>query len=231
MLREAGAMRLLTWNLHCGHGDQAQVHAQAAAIRATDADVAVLQEVVGGAGHAGVLAAGWPYHAFARARGRFGGGAQGNLLLSRHPIATWTGHDLSNHPWERRVALHAEIGGLHVVVVHLDLSGLGRRLQLAKLVGLMPDNVPLVLAGDCNDWSHELDHLLVAHGLHEAHRLIHGRVARTWPARAALLSLDRIYVRGLAVVDALRLDAERLSDHHGVLALLRTARPGSGLAD
>ena len=33
-------MRLLTWNLHCGHGSLVQAQAQAAAIHASDADVA-----------------------------------------------------------------------------------------------------------------------------------------------------------------------------------------------
>ena len=207
-------MRLLTWNLHAGHRGRAT--AQAAAIAGFD--LALLQEVVVGPDHAAVLAASWPHLAFARARGRLGGGALGNLLLARRPIATWTGHDLSNHPLERRVGLHAEIDGLHLVTVHLDLSGLGRRLQLARLLALMPTSGPLVLAGDCNDWSLELDRLLQSHGLVEAHRAMHGRVARTWPARAPLLGLDRIYVRGVAVHDAGRLPAAGSSDHHGVWA-------------
>jgi len=104
--------------------------------------------------------------------------------------------------------------------VHLDLSGLGRRLQLARLLQLLPVSGPLVLAGDCNDWSHELDRLLQRHGLVEAHRAVHGRVARTWPARAPLFGLDRIYVRDVAVRDAGRLDAGGGSDHHGVWAEL-----------
>ena len=207
-------MRLLTWNTHTGH----RGHAAAQAASLTDFDLALLQEVVDGPAHGEILAAGWPHHAFARARGRLDGGAQGNLLLSRQPIATWTGHDLSNHPFERRVGLHAEIDGLHLITVHLDLSGLGRRRQLARLLALMPTSGPLVLAGDCNDWSLALDRLLQRHGLVEAHRAIHGRVARTWPARAPLLGLDRIYVRDVAVRDAGRLDAGGGSDHHGVWA-------------
>ena len=209
-------MRLLTWNLHTGHRGNAA--AQAAAI--APFDLALLQEVVDGPRHVGVLAPGWPHHAFARARGRLDGGAQGNLLLSRQPIATWTAHDLSNHPLERRVGLHAEIDGVHLVTVHLDLSGLGRRRQLARLLELIPASGPLVLAGDCNDWSLALDRLLQRHGLIEAHRAVHGRVARTWPARAPLLGLDRIYVRDVAVRDAGRLDAAGSSDHHGVWAEL-----------
>jgi endonuclease/exonuclease/phosphatase family metal-dependent hydrolase len=216
-------MRLLTWNLHAGHRGRAAD--QAASIAGFD--LALLQEAVEGPAHAGVLAAGWPHQAFARARGRLGGGAQGNLLLSRQPIATWTGHDLSNHPLERRVGLHAEIAGLHLVTVHLDLSGLGRRLQLARLLELLPASGPLVLAGDCNDWSLALDRLLQRHGLVEAHRAVHGRVARTWPARAPLLGLDRIYVRDVAVLDAGRLDAGGGSDHHGVWAELGLSPSGA----
>jgi len=216
-------MRLVTWNVHAGHRGRAA--AQSAAIRS--ADLAVLQEVVDGPDHAGVLAAGWQYPAFARARGRLGGGAQGNLLLARTPIATWTAHDLSNHPLERRVGLHALVGDLHVVTVHLDLSGAGRRRQLARLLAVMPTSGPLVLAGDCNDWSLELDRLLNTYGLVEAHRAVHGRVARTWPARAPVLGLDRIYVRDLRVLAAGRLEAQGNSDHHGVWAELESNRPST----
>lgn len=217
----AGAMRLLTWNLHAGHGGRAA--AQAAAIAAAGADVAVLQEVVDGPAHAGVLAAGWPHCAFARARGRLGGGAQGNLLLTRLPIVGWTAHDISNHPLERRVALHAALhGGVHVIGVHLDLSGTGRRRQLARLAEVLardvPADAPVVLAGDCNDWTHTLDAALATHGFAEAHRAVHGRVARTWPARAPLLGLDRIYLRGLRAVAASRVAAQGCSDHHGLTA-------------
>ncbi len=207
-------MKVLTWNLHAGHAGHAPV--QAGILR--QADIALLQEVVDGPAHAGILAHGWPHAAFARARGRFGGGAQGNLLLSRQPIDTWTGHDLTNHPFERRVGLHAVIAGIHVVAVHLDLSGFGRRRQMIRLLHLLPLDGPLILAGDCNDWSLELDNLLATRGLSDAHRARHGQLARTWPARLPLLALDRIYVRGLRVHDADRLPAEGASDHHGVWA-------------
>jgi endonuclease/exonuclease/phosphatase family metal-dependent hydrolase len=218
-------MRLLTWNLHAGHGGRAA--AQAAAI--AGADVAMLQEVVEGPGHADILAAAWPHGAFARARGRLGGGAQGNLLLARQPITLWTAHDISNHALERRVALHAVLGsGVHLIGLHLDLSGTGRNRQLARVAEIIardvPRAAPLILAGDCNDWSHVLDRALVQHGFHEAHRAVHGRVARTWPARAPLLGLDRIYVRGFDMQDAGRLDGGGRSDHHGVWADLEVSR-------
>lgn len=211
-------MRVLTWNLHAGHAGHAA--AQAAALHG--ADLALLQEVVAGPAHAGALADGWPHAAFARARGRFGGGAQGNLLLSHRPIDSWTGYDVSNHPFERRVGLHAVVDGIHVVAVHLDLSGLGRRLQWHRLLQLLPTDGPLILAGDCNDWSLQLDRALSAYGLVEAHRAQHGRLALSWPARLPLLALDRIYVRGLHVRDAGRLHADGASDHHGIWAELGT---------
>lgn len=215
-------MRLLTWNLHAGHGGRAA--AQAAAI--AGAEVAILQEVVEGPAHADILAQGWPHRVFARARGRLGGGAQGNLLLARRPVAAWAAHDISNHALERRVALHAVLeGGIHLIGVHLDLSGSGRNRQLARLAAIIardvPADAPLILAGDCNDWSHALDRGLVSHGFSEAYRAVHGRVARTWPARAPLLALDRIYLRGCTAITAARLAAQGRSDHHGVEAVLR----------
>lgn len=214
-------LRVLSWNLHAGHRGSAA--AQAALVAGSGADLAVLQEVVAGPAHEDLLAAGWPHRAFAQARARRGGGAQGNLLLSRQPIAAWTAHDLSNHPFERRVALHAVVAGLHLLAVHLDLSGLGRTRQLARLDAILAAAAgagePCVLAGDCNDWTHGLHRRLAARGFHEAHLAVHGRLARTFPARLPLLALDRIYARGLAPRTARRLDAGAgLSDHLPLLA-------------
>lgn len=192
-------MRLLTWNTHVGHrGREAR---QAEAIRETRADIAVLQEVVEGAGHAGLLSRGWPHAAFAKARGRRGGGHQGTLLLSKIPFAVVGRWDLSNHPLERRVALCVALeGGPYLVAVHLDLTGIGRRRQLARmethLAEVLPLGAPLLLAGDCNDWSSSLDRRLLRLGFHEAHRATHGRCARTFPSRVPVLALDRIYGRG-----------------------------------
>jgi endonuclease/exonuclease/phosphatase family metal-dependent hydrolase len=215
------ALRVLSWNLHAGHGGAAA--AQAALIAGAGADLAVLQEVVAGPAHEDLLAAAWPYRAFARARARRGGGEQGNLLLSRRPIAASAAHDLSNHPFERRVALHAVVDGVHLLAVHLDLSGLGRTRQLARLDAILAAATagagePCVLAGDCNDWTHGLHRRLAARGFHEAHLTTHGRLARTFPARLPLLALDRIYARGLMPQAACRLAAARLSDHLPLLA-------------
>jgi endonuclease/exonuclease/phosphatase family metal-dependent hydrolase len=219
------ALTIATWNTHKGRDVRGRhrLEEQAAAVRALGADVVALQEVMGEPDHCGPLGEDWPHHAYGRARTRRGGLHHGNLLLARLPIAAWTSHDLSNHPLERRAALHAEIPWhhrrLHVVAVHLDLSGLGRMRQVTRLLALVAGLEPLVLLGDCNDWSGELDRRLRRLDFHEAHRAAHGRLARTFPAAAPFLPLDRIYVRGLRILDARRLDLPG-SDHRGVMAVV-----------
>ncbi|MBN8215936.1 MAG: endonuclease/exonuclease/phosphatase family protein [Spirochaetes bacterium] len=225
-------MRLIIWNTHVGHRGREALQAQA--LRSVDADLAVLVEVVEGAGHAALFSRAWRHHAFARARRRAGGGRQGTLILSKQPLHVLGRWDLSNHRLERRVALCVSLpGGLHLVALHLDLTGLGRRLQWEKLEsrmeGVLPDGAPLLLAGDCNDGSASLERRLAARGFQEAHRAVHGRSARTFPSRAPLLALDRIYGRGVAFTKATRLSGEPwrgLSDHLPLVAEL-----GGGAAD
>ena len=59
----------------------------------------------------------------------------------------------------------------------------------------------------------------------------HGRHARTYPGWHPLLALDRIYVRGLDILEARVMDGaawRSLSDHLGLHARLRAPRPAPG---
>lgn len=217
-------MRVFTWNVHVGH--QGREARQAEAVQACGADIVLLQELVEGKDHEAVLARGWPHVYFAPARRRRGGGRQGTLLLSRTPFTFLGCWDLSNHPLERRVALGVVLpGGLHLVTVHLDLTSLGRRRQMDRLErqidAIVPKVAPLLLVGDCNDWNLSLDRHLASRGFQEAHRVAHGRCARTYPAGLPLLALDRIYGRGLTFTGAKRFAGmpwKNLSDHLPLMA-------------
>jgi endonuclease/exonuclease/phosphatase family metal-dependent hydrolase len=217
------ALTVATWNTHKGRDARGRhrLEEQAAAVAQLDADLVALQEVMGEPDHVGPLGEDWPHHAYGRARTRRGGLHHGNLLLSRLPIRGWTSHDLSNHPLEPRAALHAVLDWqgreLHVVAVHLDLTGLGRHRQATRLLDLVGHLRPLILLGDSNDWSGELDRRLRRLGFAEAHRHCHGRLARTFPAATPFLPLDRIYLHGLAAREARRLDLPG-SDHLGLVA-------------
>jgi endonuclease/exonuclease/phosphatase family metal-dependent hydrolase len=85
----------------------------------------------------------------------------GNALLSRYPIIEHENQDISDHKLEQRGLLHAVVGiddvPVHCLVVHLGLFAGSRSRQVAALVErikrLVPDDEPMLIAGDFNDWS------------------------------------------------------------------------------
>jgi endonuclease/exonuclease/phosphatase family metal-dependent hydrolase len=98
------------------------------------------------------------------------------------------------------VGLPEPLPALHAICVHLGLSEHHRNEQLQMLCTLIdtaiPEDAPLVIAGDFNDWRLKAHAMLErCAGLQEAFVQSLGRAARTFPARWPLLPLDRIYVR------------------------------------
>ncbi len=100
----------------------------------------------------------------------------GNALLSRYPILQYENQDISDHRLEQRGLLHGvvEVEGqpVHCIVVHLGLLAKGRTRQVQALVErisrLVPDDEPLLIAGDFNDWGNRLAPLFVEQlGLYE----------------------------------------------------------------
>ncbi|NYT62936.1 endonuclease/exonuclease/phosphatase family protein [Alcaligenaceae bacterium] len=100
----------------------------------------------------------------------------GNALLSRFDVLYHENQDISDHIMEQRGLLHAvvDIGGtpVHCIVVHLGLFAGGRSRQVAALLErikrLVPDNEPVLIAGDFNDWNNRLAPLFVKQlGLYE----------------------------------------------------------------
>jgi len=201
------------------------------ALRASRADLVFLQEIGAVAGaepqmhQYEVLADGvWTQHAYAR-NAVATGGHHGNALLSRHPVTTWRNVDASVGRAEPRGFLHAVIGldgdrqPLHAICLHLALRESHRRQQIDRLLDLVvhevPDGAPLVIAGDFNDWRERAHRRLILSGLEEVHAATVGRPARTFPARAPWLRLDRIYVRNVRhrPVKVSARDWRLLSDH------------------
>src|SRR5690606_18385281 len=99
-----------------------------------------------------------------------------NALLSRFPILQYENQDVSDHRMEQRGLLHAVVDinetPVHCLVVHLGLFGGGRSRQVAALVErikrLVPDDEPVLIAGDFNDWNNRLAPLFVQQlGLYE----------------------------------------------------------------
>jgi endonuclease/exonuclease/phosphatase family metal-dependent hydrolase len=228
-------IRVLTLNTRQGFGAggrQEILLRIRAALRASKADLVFLQEI-GAAGPPGssmhqyeVLADGvWTQHAYGRNAVNTGG-HHGNALLSRNPIESWRNIDASVGRAERRGLLHAVIGmsggyqPLHAICLHLALRESHRRWQIGRLLDFVAQELPrdsaLVIAGDFNDWTGRAHRrLLLDGGLQEVHSAVAGRPARTFPALAPWLRLDRIYVRNLRhrPVKINARDWRTLSDH------------------
>jgi endonuclease/exonuclease/phosphatase family metal-dependent hydrolase len=83
-------------------------------------------------------------------------------------------------------------------------------------------DVPLVIAGDFNDWRHKANRLLVRElNVVEVFEAVRGRPARTFPSVMPVFRLDRIYARGLSIVDAhvhYAFPWGRISDHAALAA-------------
>ena len=126
-------------------------------------------------------------------------------MLSRFPIVAHTNQDISAHAFESRGLLHCEMQlkrgmpHLHCINVHLGLFERGRRWQIHALTErireMVPIDAPLVIAGDFNDWRSKAD--------------------------LPVFRLDRIYARGLDIVDTdvhYAYPLARLSDHAALAA-------------
>jgi len=242
-------LRICTWNIHKGFSQfnrRMVIHELRERLHAFGADLVFLQEVQGQHhGHA-ERHADWPtepQYEFladqmwpATAYGRnavYDHGHHGNAILSRHPISQSGNVDVSAHRFEQRGLLHCVIEPdgshrVHALCVHLGLTARGRRQQYAMLAEHIRRTIPaedgLIVAGDFNDWYNRAeDQWSRALGLHEAHSVIHGRPARSFPAAFPLLRLDRIYVRGVDVREV-KLHSgppwSRVSDHAALTARL-----------
>jgi endonuclease/exonuclease/phosphatase family metal-dependent hydrolase len=158
--------------------------------------------------------------------------------LSRYPIVAHENEDISAHAFETRGLLHCEIKlgektpALHCLNVHLGLFERGRSWQIRALVDRIRDTVPrdapMIIAGDFNDWRRKADRTLTDQlGVYEVFEEVRGRPARTFPSVLPMFRLDRIYARGLNVVDArvhYAFPNGRMSDHAALAATFEVPR-------
>ncbi|MCC6209452.1 MAG: endonuclease/exonuclease/phosphatase family protein [Burkholderiales bacterium] len=245
-------LRVVTLNIHKGLSQfnrRMVIHELREGLRTLAPDLVFLQEVAGlhrrhalrfdawpGEGQHEFLAGGELQHVYGRNRvhqyGHFG-----NAVLSRFPIVSSENEDVSDHRFERRGLLHTVVRipgwkrNLHCLCVHLSLHERGRRRQLdaiaARLQLLADQRLPVIIAGDFNDWRLRASAILEKSlGMTEVSVAAGGRHGRTFPSLLPLLRLDRIYVRGFRV---LRSKVHRgapwslLSDHLALSAELERA--------
>lgn len=191
------------------------------AVRSVSADVVFLQEVLGAHQKHALRFQDWPstpqyefladsmWADFAYGRNAvYPDGDHGNALLSKFPILRYQNLDVSISGPERRGLLHCvlQVPGhaeFHAICVHLGLREAHRQQQLrllCELVGSLPPDAPVVVAGDFNDWRLKANAILErGAGLKEAFTLATGRNARSFPARWPMLRLDRVYVRNAQI--------------------------------
>jgi endonuclease/exonuclease/phosphatase family metal-dependent hydrolase len=249
-------LRLLTWNIHKAIGGVDRRYAPgrvAAVLRHYDPDVLLLQEVDDGvprsAGDRQVDLLGDVLDYAHRAFGPnvwLKTGCYGNATLSRHRIVTQRNLDLSFPLKKARGALYTELEvhagehrfTLHVVNVHLGLSGVERRWQMRRLLALptlsaLDGHSRLVVAGDMNDWTGALPGLLLGSDNLQCVTGRGTRATRTFPAWGPVGALDRVFLRGPLKCEhhfSARLDlARQASDHLAIvaeLALLPAAEGG-----
>jgi endonuclease/exonuclease/phosphatase family metal-dependent hydrolase len=243
------ALTVVTYNIHKGFSAlnrRLVVHEIRERLHSLAPDVVFLQEVQGAHFRHSRRHLAWPeagQHEFLTHEGghsaygmnaEYRDGHHGNAIVSRYPILKSENLDISHHALESRGLLHCEMAvpgwkvPLHCINVHLGLWARSRRFQLEwlceRIRESVPGDAPLVVAGDFNDWRGTASKMLGRElGLAEAFESAHGRHARSFPARLPLLSLDRIYVRGLTVGSTQRLAEgpwSRLSDHAALAAKL-----------
>ena len=210
--------RVATYNIHkgvqgVGPARRLEIHNLGHAVEQLDADVVCLQEVRKVHRREAEYFAHWPdvpqadflapegYTAVYRTNAHTRHGEHGNAMLSRWPVVSHQHEDMSDHRFEQRGLLHAEVqlAGqcVHAIVVHLGLIRASRVRQLTQLVRYIDREIPasqaLFVAGDFNDWSSLVGASLARCGLTTFDQ---SRVP-TFPSRLPILQLDHIYVRGL----------------------------------
>jgi endonuclease/exonuclease/phosphatase family metal-dependent hydrolase len=234
-------IRILTYNIHKGFsiGNRRFILDQIKrSIVASHADLVHLQEVGGhhqGAQHFEVIAdQTWPHFAYGK-NAVHTRGHHGNAILSKFPIISSENQDVSLNQYERRGLLHATINmghtsPLHAFSLHLNLRESDRLEQIARLSkrlsSMVPDDAPVILAGDFNDWRKSVTPILMRdHQLNEAFVELTGKHARTFPSFMPVLPLDRIYYRNLLCtsVSTLRDGGwKEISDHLPIIAEFET---------
>lgn len=239
-------LRIATFNIHKGvtsFNARLVLHEQRELIRRMQADIVFLQEVRGehvrhrhlfpGSQPEYLADTMWQDFAYGK-NAVYPAGHHGNALLSKYPIIKWENEDISAHATEQRGMLHCEIAvpgwsqPLHCICVHLGLFARWRRRQLValreRIESLVPQDAPLIIAGDFNDWRLRAGHILAdSLQLKEVFEHVRGKPARSFPSLLPMFRLDRIYARGFYIQQAQihgGPDFAKVSDHAALSAVM-----------
>ncbi len=167
-----------------------------------------------------------PHYVYAK-QAEYFSGHHGNAILSKYPLLDSKTKSLS--PFARvsrgfihnRIQLATHPHTIHLLCVHLGIFKQEQIEQCETLIqwilNEVPDNAPLILAGDFNDWRNHLTPLL-QEKLHIEEAFLNqtGEHAKSFPAIRPTLQVDRIYYRGLTLTEVRCLNGkpwQTLSDH------------------
>lgn len=166
----------------------------------------------------------WPHYAYGK-NAVYQNGHHGNAILSKYPINQHDNIKLTTVNRASRGVLHVRLPvynkTLHLLCVHFGLFKAERAEQckalIARIDKVIPDNEPLIMAGDFNDWRTVLSQPLFEElGVEEAFVTKEGQHAKSFPAIKPALCVDRVYFRGLKVQEVACLQGKpwrMLSDH------------------
>jgi endonuclease/exonuclease/phosphatase family metal-dependent hydrolase len=236
-------IKLLTYNIHKGfdrHNRDFVLHRIKQQLRSAEVDVVLLQEIQGRHFHHETRISSWPdvsqfefladsiwpHYAYGK-NAIYRKGHHGNAILSKYNISEWNNLNLSRFQGASRSMLHGRVElpqydtHLHLLCVHLDLIGFERKRQLRELKSYIDGSIDagdaVILGGDFNDWNGTLGKALESQlGMREAFRQLHGAYAKTFPSNRPMLRMDRIYYRGINLLDSACLGRQpwdELSDH------------------
>jgi endonuclease/exonuclease/phosphatase family metal-dependent hydrolase len=236
-------IKILTYNIHKGfnrHNRDFVLHKIKDHLKDAEIDIVLLQEIQGRHFHHETQISSWPdvsqfefladsiwpHYAYGK-NAIYRKGHHGNAILSKFVIAEWNNLNLSRFQRASRSLLHGriELPGsatpLHLLCVHLDLIGFERKRQIRELKRYIDSyidvNEPVILAGDFNDWHGGIGRALESQlGMREAFSQLNGKCAKTFPSHRPMLRMDRIYFRGVDLLESYCLERQpwnELSDH------------------
>ncbi len=237
-------LRVVSYNIHKGFCtfNRFTLHRIKEAIRETRADICFLQEVVGynqifqnkiltwptETQFEFLADAIWPHFKYGQ-NAIFPERHHGNAVLSKYPILMSENLDISTNRFEQRGLLHCQIevpgvnGSFAVDLfnTHLNLLHSSRLQQSKKIIDWIQPRFsqdrPMIMGGDFNDWNGALTPLFKEGlGVRESFQELTGAHAKSFPSHFPLMTLDRIYSKGLKPVAAKVLTALpwiELSDH------------------
>jgi len=243
-------IKVFSYNIHKGYnaaGTEFVLPQIRDALGRVDADVVMLQEVQGKHRERKLLKVTapeepqyeylandiWSQHIYAK-NAVYQKAHHGNAILSKHPFIKWENINVSFAKRASRSLLHGFIQfpghptTVHVICIHLGLFKAERTIQLTALTDRIkehvPDEEPLIIAGDFNDWRGHAEHHLESDlQLKEVFKVLYGEHAKTFPALRPTIRVDRIYYRGLNLKYGQILSGmpwKKLSDHIPLFAEL-----------